>query len=53
MANQVLRGSRMGAAPYETDRDRNLAPRAMVRYCTESGKIFEVPSADGAEIPGE
>lgn len=53
MADRVLRGSRMGAVSYETDRDHDLAPRMMVRYRTESGEIFEVPFADDAEIPGE
>lgn len=52
MADRVLRGSRMGAVSYETDRDHDLAPRRMVRYETEDG-IFEVPFAEDAEIPGE
>ncbi|MCQ9342903.1 RNA polymerase-binding protein RbpA [Corynebacterium sp. 153RC1] len=52
MADRVLRGSRMGAVSYETDRDHDLAPRQMVRYKTESGEIFDVPFADDAEIPG-
>lgn len=53
MADRVLRGSRMGAVSYETDRDHDLAPRRMVKYQTESGDIFEVPFADDAEIPNE
>lgn len=52
MADRVLRGSRMGAVSYETDRDHDLAPRQMVRYKTESGEIFDVPFAHDAEIPG-
>ena len=52
MADRVLRGSRMGAVSYETDRDHDLAPRRMVRYQTDDG-IFEVPFADDAEIPSE
>ncbi|MDK7135401.1 RNA polymerase-binding protein RbpA [Corynebacterium urealyticum] len=51
MADRVLRGSRMGAVSYETDRDHDLAPRRMVKYQTEDGEIFEVPFADDAEIP--
>ncbi|MDO4911475.1 MAG: RNA polymerase-binding protein RbpA [Corynebacterium sp.] len=51
MADRVLRGSRMGAVSYETDRDHDLAPRQMVKYRTESGEIFEVPFAHDAEIP--
>jgi hypothetical protein len=53
MADRVLRGSRMGAVSYETDRDHDLAPRQMVKYRTESGEIYEVPFAEDAEIPEE
>ncbi|MDO4761723.1 MAG: RNA polymerase-binding protein RbpA [Corynebacterium sp.] len=52
MADRVLRGSRMGAVSYETDRDHDLAPRQMVRYKTETGEIYDVPFAEDAEIPG-
>ncbi|WP_080794963.1 RNA polymerase-binding protein RbpA [Corynebacterium pacaense] len=53
MADRVLRGSRMGAVSYETDRDHDLAPRQMVKYRTGDGEIYEVPFADDAEIPEE
>lgn len=53
MADRVLRGSRMGAVSYETDRDHDLAPRQLVKYKTADGKIYEVPFADDAEIPEE
>ena len=53
MADRVLRGSRMGAVSYETDRDHDLAPRQMVKYRTPSGEIFDVPFAEDAEIPEE
>lgn len=53
MADRVLRGSRMGAVSYETDRDHDLAPRQMVKYRTPSGEIFDVPFSDDAEIPEE
>lgn len=53
MADRVLRGSRMGAVSYETDRDHDLAPRRIVRYKTPDGKVWEVPFADDAEIPSE
>lgn len=53
MADRVLRGSRMGAVSYETDRDHDLAPRQMVKYRTPDGEIFDVPFADDAEIPVE
>lgn len=52
MADRVLRGSRMGAVSYETDRDHDLAPRQLVKYRTDAGDIFEVPFADDAEVPG-
>ena len=53
MADRVMRGSRLGAVSYETDRDRDLAPRQIARYRTENGEEFEIPFAAGAEtIPG-
>ena len=52
MADRVLRGSRLGAVSYETDRDTDLAPRRLAKYQTENGEVYEVPFADDAEIPG-
>ena len=52
MADRVLRGSRLGAVSYETDRDHDLAPRRVARYRTDNGEEFDVPFADDAEIPG-
>ncbi|BDH57556.1 RNA polymerase-binding protein RbpA [Tsukamurella sp. PLM1] len=52
MADRVLRGSRLGAVSYETDRDHDLAPRRIARYRTDNGEEFDVPFADDAEIPG-
>src|SRR5699024_12226620 len=52
MADRVLRGSRLGAVSYETDRDTDLAPRRLAKYQTASGDVYEVPFADDAEIPG-
>lgn len=52
MADRVLRGSRLGAVSYETDRNHDLAPRQMAKYRTDNGEEFEVPFADDAEIPG-
>jgi len=52
MADRVLRGSRLGAVSYETDRDHDLAPRRVARYRTDNGEEFEVPFADDAELPG-
>src|SRR6201995_3539922 len=52
MADRVLRGSRLGAVSYETDRNHDLAPRQISRYRTDNGEEFDVPFADDAEIPG-
>jgi hypothetical protein len=48
---RVMRGSRLGALSYETDRNDNLAPRHIARYRTENGEEFDIPFADDAEIP--
>ncbi|KQR98566.1 RNA polymerase-binding protein RbpA [Williamsia sp. MIQD14] len=53
MADRVLRGSRLGAVSYETDRDHDLAPRRIVQYRTDNGELFDVPFADDAEIPSK
>ena len=37
MADRVLRGSRLGAVSYETDRDHDLAPRQSLRYRCPKG----------------
>ncbi|MCY0610103.1 RNA polymerase-binding protein RbpA, partial [Klebsiella pneumoniae] len=34
MADRVLRGSRLGAMSYETDRNHDLAPGQIARYRT-------------------
>jgi hypothetical protein len=47
-----MRGSRLGAVSYETDRNRNLAPRQIARYRTENGEEFDITLADDAQIPG-
>ena len=51
MADRVLRGSRLGAVSYETDRDHDLAPRQSMRYACPRGHEFEVPFANDAEAP--
>ena len=51
MPDRHMRGSRLGAVSYETDRTHNLAPRQIARYRTENGEEFDVPFADDAEIP--
>ena len=52
MADRHMRGSRLGAVSYETDRTHNLAPRQIARYRTGNGEEFDIPLADDAEIPG-
>ena len=52
MAERVMRGSRLGAVSYETDRNHDLAPRQIARYRTENGEEFDLPFANDAEIPG-
>jgi hypothetical protein len=47
-----MRGSRLGALSYETDRNRDLAPRQISRYRTQNGAEFDIPFADDADIPG-
>ena|SRR6516162_8824046 len=48
---RVMRGTRLGAVSYETDRNDNLAPRQIARYRTENGEEFDIPLADDAAIP--
>jgi RNA polymerase-binding protein len=52
MAGRAMRGSRLGAVSYETDRHDNLARRQIARYRTENGEEFDMPFAHDAEIPG-
>jgi RNA polymerase-binding protein len=51
MADHRMKGSRLGAVSYETDRNYNLAPRKSARYRTENGEEFVMPFADDAEVP--
>jgi len=51
MADRVLRGSRLGAVSYETDRNHDLAPRQSMRFACPRGHEFVVPFANDAEIP--
>jgi hypothetical protein len=51
MADRVLRGSRLGAVSYETDRDHDLAPRRSISYACPKGHEFEVPFSHDAEPP--
>ena len=49
---RVMRGSRLGALSYETDRNHDLAPRQIARYRTENGEEFDMPFAADAAVPG-
>ena len=52
MSERALRGSRLGATSYETDRDIELAPRQVVAYDCPKGHHFQVPfSAEADEVP--
>jgi hypothetical protein len=52
MSERALRGSRLGATSYETDRDVELAPRQVVEYDCPKGHHFEVPfSVEAEEVP--
>ncbi len=52
MADRVMRGSRLGAVSYETNRNHDLAPRKTARYRTENGDEFDMAFAHDAEVPG-
>ncbi|HUZ55672.1 MAG TPA: RNA polymerase-binding protein RbpA [Streptosporangiaceae bacterium] len=51
MSERVLRGSRLGATSYETDRNADLAPRRSVRYVCPARHDTTVPFAVEAELP--
>lgn len=51
MADRVLRGSRLGATSYESDRNHDLAPRQQAQYACPKGHKFSVPLAAEADVP--
>ncbi|MDP9431561.1 MAG: RNA polymerase-binding protein RbpA [Actinomycetota bacterium] len=51
MGERVLRGSRLGAVSYESDRNTDLAPRQETTYDCPEGHRFSMPFAVEAEIP--
>lgn len=51
MGERTLRGSRLGAVSYETDRNTELAPRQDTEYLCTRGHRFTVPFAAEAEMP--
>ncbi len=53
MGERVLRGSRLGAVSYESDRNTELAPRKSAHYDCPNGHHFAVPLAEEAEAPAK
>lgn len=51
MSERALRGTRLGATSYETDRGIDLAPRQTVEYACANGHRFEMPFSVEAEVP--
>ena len=49
MGERMLRGSRLGAVSYESDRNTELAPRQTREYLCVKGHQFEVPFAVDAD----
>ena len=52
MPDRVLRGSRLGATSYETERANDVAPRQIVVFDCPRGHEVRVPMAAEAELPG-
>jgi hypothetical protein len=51
MSERVLRGSRLGAVSYESDKHTEFAPRVGVVFDCENGHATTVPFAAEAELP--
>ncbi len=51
MAERTLRGSRLGAISYETERNTELAARQSADYRCPKGHVYTVPFAQEADIP--
>lgn len=51
MAERMLRGSRLGAISYESDRNTELAPRQIREYVCPRGHKLQVPFSVEAEVP--
>jgi len=51
MSDRVLRGTRLGAVSYESDRHTEFAPRLRTAYDCPQGHETAVPFAAEAEIP--
>jgi hypothetical protein len=51
MSDRVLRGTRLGAVSYESDRHTEFAPRLQATYDCPSGHATVMPFAAEAEVP--
>jgi rubredoxin len=51
MSDRVLRGSRLGAVSYESDKHTELAPRLQTVYDCPDGHATTVPFAAEADVP--
>jgi RNA polymerase-binding protein len=51
MSERALRGTRLGATSYETDRGIDLAPRQSVEYACPRGHSFQMPFSTEADVP--
>lgn len=51
MSDRVLRGSRLGAVSYESDRHTEFAPRLQTAYDCPHGHATTVPFAAEADVP--
>ena len=51
MSERTLRGSRLGAVSYESDRNTEFAPRQEADYKCPHGHVFTVPFSGEAETP--
>ena len=51
MSERVLRGSRLGAVSYESDKHTEFAPRIGVVFDCEHGHATTVPFAAEADLP--
>jgi uncharacterized small protein (DUF1192 family) len=51
MSDRVLRGTRLGAVSYESDRHTEFAPRLSAIYDCPRGHVTEMPFAAEAEVP--
>lgn len=51
MSDRVLRGTRLGAVSYESDRHTEFAPRLSAVYDCPNGHVTEMPFAAEADVP--